>query len=91
MEVKNARFDENVDKLPADAQKSEDHKKLLDYGIHESVADRLDEIYRSGKTEFRFNFYPLRFLIVPGYILIQNIAMHMRRKILFVLKESDVL
>lgn len=29
--------------------KSEDHKKLLEYGIHELVADRLDEIYTSGE------------------------------------------
>jgi len=49
MEVNNARFDENADESPADAQKSDDHKKLLEYGIHESVADRLDEIYKSGK------------------------------------------
>lgn len=49
MEVNNARFDENADEAPADAQKSDDHKKLLEYGIHESVADRLDEIYKSGK------------------------------------------
>lgn len=69
MEVKNARFDENADESPIDAQKSEDHKKLLDYGIHESVADRLDEIYKSGKTEFRFKFYPLRFSIVPRYLI----------------------
>lgn len=49
MEVNNCRFDENADESPADAQKSDDHKKLLEYGIHESVADRLDEIYKSGK------------------------------------------
>lgn len=58
MEVNNARFDGNADKLPADAQKSEDHKKLLEYGIHESVADRLDEIYSSGKALFRLYFGP---------------------------------
>ncbi|XP_025205534.1 heterogeneous nuclear ribonucleoprotein Q-like [Melanaphis sacchari] len=49
MEVNNTRFDETTDESPADAQKSDDHKKLLEYGIHESVADRLDEIYKSGK------------------------------------------
>lgn len=58
MEVNNARFNENADESPADAQKSEDHKKLLEYGIHESVADRLDEIYTSGKALFRLHFYP---------------------------------
>lgn len=52
MEVNNARFDANADESPADAQKSDDHKKLLEYGIHESVADRLDEIYKSGKIKF---------------------------------------
>jgi len=53
MEVNNARFDENSDESPVDAQKSEDHKKLLEYGIHESVADRLDEIYKSGKDRVK--------------------------------------
>jgi hypothetical protein len=56
MEV-NTRFDENTDESPADALKSDDHKKLLEYGIHESVADRLDEIYKSGKTMLRLHFY----------------------------------
>jgi len=69
MEVNNARLDENADESPADAQKSEDHKKLLEYGIHESVADRLDEIYKSGKTVFRLHFYPLRFSIIPRYLI----------------------
>lgn len=59
MEVNNARFNDNADESPADAQKSEDHKKLLEYGIHESVADRLDEIYTSGKALFRLHFHPL--------------------------------
>lgn len=49
MEVNNARFNEKAEETNATVQKSEDHKKLLEYGIHESVADRLDEIYKSGK------------------------------------------
>jgi len=57
MEVNAARFSENADETQAaaadatlGAQKSEDHKKLIEYGIHELVADRLDEIYNSGKN-----------------------------------------
>lgn len=50
MEVNNTRFNENADESFADGQKSEDHKKLLEYGIDELVADRLDEIYKSGKA-----------------------------------------
>jgi len=69
MEVNNARSDENADESPADAQKSEDHKKLLEYGIHESVADRLDEIYKSGKTVFRLHFYLLGFSIILRYLI----------------------
>jgi len=48
MEVNNIRFNENTDESQTNTQKSEDHKKLLEYGIHELVADRLDEIYKSG-------------------------------------------
>lgn len=54
MEV-NTRFNEtNVDEPKAESgqKKSDDHKKLLDYGIHELVADRLEEIYKSGKILF---------------------------------------
>lgn len=43
----------NADGSQAGTQKSEDHKKLLEYGIHELVADRLDEIYKSGKIEIK--------------------------------------
>lgn len=50
MEVNNTRFSEKAEDSTATVQKSEDHKKLLEYGIHELVADRLDEIYKSGKT-----------------------------------------
>lgn len=49
METNNAVVNATTNEAPADAQTSEDHKKLLEYGIHESVADRLDEIYKSGK------------------------------------------
>lgn len=49
MEVSNTRINENAAESQADVLKSEDHQKLLEYGIHESVADRLDEIYKSGK------------------------------------------
>lgn len=49
MEVNNTRFNEIAAESQDDAHKSEDHQKLLEYGINESVADRLDEIYKSGK------------------------------------------
>lgn len=55
MEVK-TEIKENADELQTAAtQKSEDHKKLLEYGIHELVADRLDEIYKSGKIVIKNN------------------------------------
>lgn len=49
MEVNNTRLNENA--VESNVPKSEDHKKLLEYGIHELVADRLDEIYNSGKIK----------------------------------------
>lgn len=61
MEVNNARFNEKAEEINATAQKSEDHKKLLEYGIHESVADRLDEIYKSGMKHL---FFPLQNILV---------------------------
>lgn len=54
MEVNNARFNEKTDESRANAQKSDDHNKLIEYGIHELVADRLDEIYKSGKIVKHF-------------------------------------
>lgn len=55
MEVK-TEIKENADESQTAAtQKSEDHKKLLEYGIHELVADRLDEIYKSGKIVIKNN------------------------------------
>lgn len=64
MEVNNARFNEKADESQANAQKSDDHKKLIEYGIHELVADRLDEIYKSGKMvkhliKYNHSFYVL--------------------------------
>lgn len=53
MEVNTARFNENADESQAAVEKSEDHKKLLEYGINENVADRLDEIYASGEISLR--------------------------------------
>jgi len=55
MEVNNAKINENTDESQVTAQKSEDHKKLLEYGIPELVADRLDEIYKSGMVAVIFN------------------------------------
>lgn len=50
MEVNNTRTNENA--VESNVQKSEDHKKLLEYGIHELVADRLDDIYKSGEIKY---------------------------------------
>lgn len=50
MEVNNTRTKENA--VESNVEKSEDHKKLLEYGIHELVADRLDDIYKSGKIKY---------------------------------------
>lgn len=57
MDVNNtSRFNEKADESQVNAQlKSEDHKKLIEYGIHESVAARLDEIYKSGTIAVLFN------------------------------------
>lgn len=52
MEVNNTRTKENA--VESNVEKSEDHKKLLEYGIHELVADRLDDIYKSGKIKYSF-------------------------------------
>ena len=87
MEVNNARFDENADESSTDAsQKSEDYKKLLEYGIHESVADRLEEIYKSGKADYIF-IYSVEvpkaairikkkstLIVIRQYILMQSIS-----------------
>jgi hypothetical protein len=54
MEV-NTEINKNADESQTTTQKSEDHKKLLEYGIHELVADRLDEIYKSGKIVIKNN------------------------------------
>ncbi|XP_050428346.1 heterogeneous nuclear ribonucleoprotein R isoform X1 [Adelges cooleyi] len=49
MEVKSEKLNETTEQQPLSDKKSEDHKKLIEYGINELVADRLDEIYKSGK------------------------------------------
>ncbi|XP_050536868.1 heterogeneous nuclear ribonucleoprotein R isoform X2 [Daktulosphaira vitifoliae] len=51
MEVNKSGLNEKSEdqQRQSDDDKTKDHKKLLDYGIHEMVADRLDEIYKSGK------------------------------------------
>lgn len=79
MEVNNAKFDENADESPADAQKSDDHKKLLEYGIHESVADRLDEIYKSGKI-VKIKFW------ISAVILYVNFS---KKKMQYILIQSN--
>jgi len=46
----NKAFDESAQplKIPA-SQRSEDYQKLVEYGLHEKVAAKLDDVYNTGK------------------------------------------
>lgn len=42
--------DTNVQQVD-DSERTEDYQKLIDYGLNEKVAIKLDEIYKQGKLK----------------------------------------
>lgn len=47
-EVKDEPMDETPSGEHSEVEHTEDYQKLIDYGLNEKVADKLDEIYRKG-------------------------------------------
>lgn len=48
-EGNNGEVPEEPMKLEQDVERTEDYQKLIDYGLDEKVAAKLDEIYKTGK------------------------------------------
>ena len=43
---------DHADEDEDDKERTEDHAKLLEYGLDKKVADRLDDIYKTGEERF---------------------------------------